>query len=280
MRPLTIAVASGKGGTGKTTLAVALARAIRDEVTVLDCDVEEPNAALFLRVPFTEEEPVTLPVPEIDKEKCTVCGECSRFCRYNALVTTRSGTTVFPELCHSCGGCALVCPAGAIREVPRLIGRTRSGRAGRLTLVEGELEIGRALVPPLIRAVRRRGAAQGLTIIDCPPGTSCPLVAAAGGADYVLLVTEPTAFGLHDLTLAAASLRELGLPHSVIINRAGLGDDRVEVWCREAGIPVLFRIPFSRAAAEAQSRGEGVLEHIPGLRELLAVLPERLGGDA
>jgi MinD superfamily P-loop ATPase len=277
---MTIAVASGKGGTGKTTLAVALARVVTDEVTFLDCDVEEPNAALFLRVPFTQEEAVTLPVPEIDKEKCTACGECSRLCRYNALVTTPSGTTVFPELCHSCGGCALVCPAGAIREVPRMIGRIKSGRAGRLTLVEGELEIGRALVPPLIRAVRRRGGEKGLTIIDCPPGTSCPLVAAASGADHVLLVTEPTAFGLHDLSLAVASLRELALPHSVIINRAGMGDDRVEEWCREAGVPVLFRIPFSRTAAVASSRGEGVLEHIPGLRDLLTALPERLGREA
>jgi MinD superfamily P-loop ATPase len=263
-----IAIASGKGGTGKTTLAVNLARAYGAEIQLLDCDVEEPNAHLFLRGGEAAEEVVTLPVPEFDEALCDSCGECGRFCAYHAILAFLSKPVLIPEMCHSCGGCALVCPRKAIREIERRIGVIRETRPGNIHLVTGMLDVGGPMSPPLIRAVKRRMHEGTPAIIDAPPGTSCPVIAAVRGADFVLLVTEPTPFGLHDLTLAVDTMRTLNIPFGVAVNRVGIGDDRVHAYCREEDIPILLAIPDDRRIAEVYSRGELVVEELPEYRAL------------
>ena len=198
-----LAIASGKGGTGKTTLAVNLAAVIGDGgdgVRLLDCDVEEPNCHIFLRPQVSRSHAACILVPEIDREKCTACGKCAEVCQFKAIAALKSKPLVFEELCHGCGGCRRVCPAGAIREKPREIGVVEFGQAGEVEWIQGRLNVGEAMAPPLIREVKKHIRPSGLTIIDCPPGTSCPVIAAMRGADFVLLVTEPTPFGLHDLT--------------------------------------------------------------------------------
>jgi MinD superfamily P-loop ATPase len=271
-----VAVASGKGGTGKTTVSVNLAKAFGSDVQLLDCDVEEPNAHLFLQGTTEGEEPVTLPVPEVDASLCDACGECARFCAYNAIVCFGNKPLVFSELCHGCGGCAKVCPVKAIREVDRRIGTVGSRHAGNITLIEGRLEVGAAMSPPVVLAVKGHMRNGSPSILDAPPGTSCPVVATMRGADFVLLVTEPTPFGLHDLALAVDTVRELAIPFGVIINRIGIGDDRVHLYCRERGIPVLLEIPEDRSIAEAYSRGELVVDSLPRYRDLFAGLAQRL----
>jgi MinD superfamily P-loop ATPase len=264
-----LAIASGKGGTGKTTVAVNLARAFESEVQLLDCDVEEPNAHLFLRGGAPAEEIVTLPVPEFDETLCDSCGECGRFCAYHAILAFLSKPVLIPEMCHSCGGCMLVCPRKAIREVERRVGVIRETRSQNIHLISGSLDVGGAMSPPLIRAVKDRIRAGTPAIIDSPPGTSCPVIAALRGADFVLLVTEPT-FGLHDLTLAVETVRTMGIPFSVAVNRVGIGDDRVHRYCREEGIPILLEIPDDRRIAEAYSRGELIVEALPEYRAMFA----------
>jgi MinD superfamily P-loop ATPase len=265
-----LAIASGKGGTGKTTVAVNLARAFESEVQLLDCDVEEPNAHLFLRGGAPAEEIVTLPVPEFDETLCDSCGECGRFCAYHAILAFLSKPVLIPEMCHSCGGCMLVCPRKAIREVERRVGVIRETRSQNIHLISGSLDVGGAMSPPLIRAVKDRIRAGTPAIIDSPPGTSCPVIAALRGADFILLVTEPTPFGLHDLTLAVETVRTMGIPFSVAVNRVGIGDDRVHRYCREEGIPILLEIPDDRRIAEAYSRGELIVEALPEYRAMFA----------
>lgn len=252
-----LAVASGKGGTGKTTLATALAVCTGGPVRVLDCDVEEPNAHLFLEADSSRSEPVAVKVPRVDTGRCTGCGVCAAFCRYNAIAGLKSGALVFPELCHSCGGCAMVCPTGAISETERTVGELVFSQCGEVELVTGRLDVGNTMAGPVIRAVKRHAAPEGLTIIDCPPGTSCSMVAAVTGADFVLLVTEPTPFGRQDLELAVETVRRLGLDFAVAINRCDAGDDCVEDYCSRENIPVVVRIPHSMAVARAYSRGGG-----------------------
>jgi MinD superfamily P-loop ATPase len=263
-----VAIASGKGGTGKTTVAVNLARAMGSPVQLLDCDVEEPNDNLFLKGRVREAHTVTLPVPEVDATRCDGCGECCRFCEYHALACLGGSVLVFPELCHGCGGCTLVCPQSAIRERSRTIGVVETVECGAITLVQGRLDIGVALVPPLIRAVKAHAQPGVATIVDAPPGTSCPVIAAVTGADAVALVTEPTPFGLHDLGLAVDTLRELHIPLGVVVNRVGEGDGRVHAYCRAQGIPVLAEFPDDRRVAEAYSRGELAVDARPELGEL------------
>ena len=261
-----IAIASGKGGTGKTTVATALALVAEGPVQLLDCDVEAPNAHIFLKPTVGPAEPVTVPVPHVDETKCTACGACGRLCRFSAIVSLKTTAMVFPELCHGCGGCSLVCESGAITEVAREVGVIERGRAGEIDFVHGRLKVGEAMSPPLIRAVKARAGTDGLTLIDAPPGTSCPVITALRGVDFVVLVTEPTPFGLNDLTLAVEMVRALALPCGVLINRADVGDDTVRAYCRDEGVPVLAEIPDDRRIAEAYSRGVPAVEARPELR--------------
>lgn len=272
-----IAVASGKGGTGKTTLSVALALVAPQPVMLLDCDVEEPNGHIFLKLDAMGTEPVTVLVPEVDAGACTACGACMRLCRFNAIISLGSKALVFPELCHSCGGCARVCPSGAISEIPQRIGTIDSGTVEHVTLVQGRLDVGHAMATPLIRAVKRHAGLAMPTITDCPPGTSCPMITAVRGADFVILVTEPTPFGLHDLTLAVETVRSLGIPFGVIVNRSDTGDSRVADYCLHEEIPVLLSIPENRRAAEAYSRGESILSAMPDLAAALREIWRRIG---
>lgn len=251
-----ISVASGKGGTGKTTIATNLALSAPTGVRLLDCDVEEPNAHLFIRPEIRESVTVTTPVPVVDMEKCTLCGKCAEICQFNAIAVMGQTVLAFTELCHSCGGCMLVCPERAITETGRELGIIERGSRNGLEFIHGRLRIGEAMAPPLIRRVRENVFPDGTTIIDAPPGTSCPVIAAMKGADFVLLVTEPTPFGLHDLKLAIGAVKLLEIDSALVINRSDIGDERVWEYAANEGVPVLMEIPFDRKVAEAYSKGE------------------------
>ena len=277
-----IAIASGKGGTGKTTVAVNLARVLADSghtVQYLDCDVEEPNGHIFLKPDIVETESVGIPVPIVDEQKCTGCRKCAEVCQFNAIAVLKNAL-VFPELCHGCGGCALVCPEGAIREENRTIGvvetglalRQGSGRADGVAFVQGRLNVGEPMAPPLIRAVKSKAIVDGIAILDAPPGTSCPVVTTVRDVDFVMLVTEPTPFGLNDLKLAVEMIGQLGVAHGVIINRADCGDQRVREFCGAENIPVLLELPDDRRVAEAYSRGDMAVSVLPEWRTAFSEL--------
>jgi len=270
-----LAVASGKGGTGKTTLSVNLARVLGSGVRLFDCDVEEPNCHLFLRGTTREAETVAIPVPHVDESLCDGCGECGRFCEYHAIVSFGTKPLVFPEMCHGCGGCAKVCPKKAIREVDKRVGVVETLQAENITLIQGRLDVGVAMAPPLIRAVKARLRNGVPAILDAPPGTSCPVVATLRGADFVVLVTEPTPFGLHDLKLAVGTVRELRIPFGVVVNRVGIGDERVHAFCGREDIPILLEIPDDRRIAEAYSKGNLIVEALPEYRGLFQSLIEK-----
>jgi MinD superfamily P-loop ATPase len=270
-----LTVASGKGGTGKTTLAVNMALLLAETmpVALLDCDVEEPNAHLFLHPAIDACEPVTLPTPVVDEERCCGCGKCAAVCAFNAILVLGGRALTFPELCHGCGGCALLCPEGAVTEEPRGIGVIEAGWAEKVRFFHGRVDIGAPLAAPVAAAVRKRAKErQGLIIVDAPPGTSCPVVAAVKDSDYCLLVTEPTPFGLHDLQLAVGMARELQVPCGVVVNRVGLGDQQVAAYCASEGIPILLEIPFDRRYAECYARGGQLVREFPELRDKLRKL--------
>ncbi|MEJ2587167.1 MAG: ATP-binding protein [Deltaproteobacteria bacterium] len=271
-----ISIASGKGGTGKTTVATNMAVSIPGDVQVLDCDVEEPNSQLFIGAEIEETKPIYTPVPDVDMEKCTLCGKCGEICQFKAIVVIGETVLPFHALCHSCGGCWEVCPEKAISEVNRELGVIERGHRNGLEFVHGKLRVGEAMSPPLIRKVREYTRPEAVTIIDAPPGTSCPVIAAMKDSDFVLLVTEPTPFGLHDLQLALGAVKLLGLPCGLIINRADMGDDRVKAYAQQEKVPVLMEIPFDRKIAEAYSRGEMIVTAIPEWKERFQKLYERI----
>jgi MinD superfamily P-loop ATPase len=274
-----ISIASGKGGTGKTTVAANLAASLDQPVTVLDCDVEEPNLHLFLHPHIESREKVIAPVPEIDLERCTLCKKCMEICRFNAIAVAGKSVVTFPELCHSCGGCMVICPEDAVTEKERVLGTVETGTAPfpDMTFGQGLLDIGQVMVPPVIRKVKSfRAPDQGITLIDAPPGTSCPVIAAMKDTDFVILVTEPTPFGLNDLKLAVETVRLMNIPHGLIINRAGMGDDAVYAYAGEQHLPVLMEIPFDRAIAEAYSKGELIITRQQAYREKFQTLYETI----
>jgi len=257
-----ISIASGKGGTGKTTIATNLALYLEQNtkfnVRYFDCDVEEPNGYIFLKPQITKKTPFGIPIPEVDFTKCDYCGRCNEICEYNAIVVIKNNVLVFPELCHGCGGCTLLCPQKAISEKPKTIGFLSEGMSKTIKFYEGQLNIGEPMATPLIRyekEILKTVDANEISIIDAPPGTSCPVIEAIKGSDFTLLVTEPTPFGLNDLKLAVGVLRKLGIPFGVVINRADSGDNKVSEYCEEEQIPIIARIPFDKNIAVLYSKG-------------------------
>jgi len=273
-----ISIASGKGGTGKTTVATNLAVSLESDVQVLDCDVEEPNSHLFIRPVIEEVKTISTPVPEVDMEKCSLCGKCGEICQFKAIVVIGETVLPFHELCHSCGGCMEVCPEDAISETERELGIIEKGHRNGLEFVHGKLRVGEAMSPPLIRKVREYSRAGIVTIIDAPPGTSCPVIASMKGANFILLVTEPTPFGLHDLKLAVGAVKILGIPCGLVINRSDMGDDQVKKYAKEEDLPVLMEIPFDRRIAEAYSRGDMVVDVIPESKDKFKTLYHDIEG--
>ena len=256
-----LSVASGKGGTGKTTLSLALSSYISNKgisVTILDCDVEEPNVNLFLKTDIRVLETVYIPVPYVHEDLCNGCGKCAEICEYSAIVMVKEKPLLFLDMCHSCGGCKLACPPGAITEEMKEIGKIEEGYNGSIQYIGGRLRVGEAISPPLIKAVKNHIADFDLNIVDAPPGTSCPVIESVKGSDYIILVTEPTPFGLNDLELAVGMVRAINLPFGVVINRCDIGDNRVVDYCDDEGIEIISSIPDSREIAERYSKGEFV----------------------
>ncbi len=258
-----IAIASGKGGTGKTILATNLAVFLArtgHTVSYIDCDVEEPNGRVFLYPRVEQTIPVTVPVPAVDLGRCTFCGECADFCEFNALAVLKDNVLFFEGLCHGCGGCSLVCPEQAIAERKRTIGTITVGSGHGVRFVEGRLDVGEAQAPPVIAKVKQQAAGSSTSIIDAPPGTSCPVIESIADSDFVILVTEPTPFGLHDLRLAVGMLGCLHLPYGVVINRDGTGREIIEQFCNRHGVEILARIPFDRRIAEQYAQGRLLID--------------------
>ena len=260
-----ISVASGKGGTGKTLVSTSLALSLREKgkVQLLDCDVEEPNAHIFIKPHFTSEEKVLIPIPRVNKDKCTYCGRCAEVCAFNAIAVIKDKVLIFSELCHGCGACSYLCPENAISEEGREIGVVQIGNAANIEFIHGKLNIGEAMAPPIIREVKQHIDPEKIVIIDVSPGTSCPVVESVNESDFCLLVTEPTPFGLHDLVLAVEVIRKLEIPFGVVINRAGWSDEKVEGYCHSQNIPILLTIPLDADIAIAYSRGIPLVEDIP-----------------
>jgi MinD superfamily P-loop ATPase len=266
-----ISIASGKGGTGKTTVAVNLALSLPD-VQLLDCDVEEPNSP-----EITDVKSAYTLMPEIDNDLCDYCGKCASACEYNAIVVLPTQVMVFPELCHGCGLCSMVCPRDAISEESREIGVVKKGRSGdNIELVYGLLNIGEIMAAPLIDHVKEEIDPEKTVIVDAPPGTACPVIAAMSGSDYCILVTEPTPFGLYDLKLIVEVLKVLKIPSGVVINKAGIGDRKVYDYCKEEGIPILLEIPYDKKIAEYYSEGMPFVNAIPEWKTRFSRMIDRI----
>lgn len=276
-----VAVASGKGGTGKTTVSASLATVWDAPLVAVDLDVEEPNLHLFLRPEIGLQSRVELEVPVADPQRCTQCRACAELCRYGAVAVMGSSLLVFPEQCHGCGGCLAICPSGALHSGVRELGVLEQGTFGTGRFLMGTLRVGEAMSPPLMRAVKARLSAllaeqPADAVIDAPPGVSCPAVNAVLDADVILLVTEPTPFGFHDFRLAWEAFEPLGKPMAVVINRAGLGTAPVEAFCQDKGLPVLAHIPFDRGVAQGYATGRIVAELSPELRRTFEALRDDL----
>ncbi len=276
-----ITVASGKGGTGKTTVAVALAMTLAEteRVTLMDADVEEPNAHLFLHPHITKQESFGILIPHVDEQKCKLSGECARVCQFHAIAVLGQHVMVFPELCHGCGSCTLACPEQAIHEEPSPIGTIETGVVENppMDFMRGTLDVGEASATPMIRELKHRIGVEGITIVDAPPGNSCPVVESMRQSDFVILVTEPTPFGLHDLKSAVQIARgEMNLPAGVVVNRDGIGDDGVDRFCAENSIPIILRIPMDRRIAEAYSDGISLVKAFPEYRNAFLEMYRRI----
>jgi MinD superfamily P-loop ATPase len=276
-RGMIVSVASGKGGTGKTLVAVSMALSL-NKVLLLDCDVEEPNAHLLLHPKINETKPVYVQVPEINEKNCNYCGECARFCKSNALFVANQKILFFPELCHGCGGCVIACPRHAIREKKRRIGAVKKGVANGIELVYGELKVGELMATPVIAEVKKEAQRHDTVIIDSPPGVSCPVVESVYKSDYCLLVTEPTPFGLYDLKIAVEVLEKLHIPTGVIVNRAGIGDRKTYTYCADKQIPILMEIPYERRIAELYSSGTPFVLRMPEWRGKFQQLFQEIKG--
>ena len=297
-KSLKIAIASGKGGTGKTTIALSLAQSLclskkyaKKNIYLIDCDVEEPNAKLFLnesKKSYEKNRPITVPIPKINEEACTLCGLCTKFCQYNALARVGK-VLVFPELCHSCGGCKLICPENAIEEIPHAIGsETKMNieyKDNTLHFIEGRLQVGKALAPPIIKEIKKAAfkdaEKESIFILDSPPGASCPMTTTIDGVDFTILVTEPTAFGLHDLKIAVETLRQTKIPFGVLINRSDSGDNRVVQYCEAEEIPLLLEIKEDMEIAKAYSIGKTIIDtdenYLKEFQNLFLFIEEKVG---
>jgi MinD superfamily P-loop ATPase len=274
-----LGIASGKGGTGKTTVATNLAWVASQSgssVAYLDCDVEEPNGQIFLQPSISWQRPVSVPIPQVDSQLCDSCGECGRICQYSAIVCLGNRVLVFPELCHSCGGCELVCAPLAITEVDREIATLAAGKSGSVRYLQGLLNIGEAMSPPVIRAVKAEAPRADLVIVDAPPGTSCPVVESIRGCDYLLMVTEPTPFGLHDLELALDMAQAVGIRCVVVVNRAGSDGSATREFCRKRDVEIIAELPEDRRVAEAYSKGVLASEAIPEFHDRFSFLLARI----
>jgi MinD superfamily P-loop ATPase len=273
-----IVIASGKGGTGKTAVATNLAASI-DNISLFDCDVEEPNAHLFFPFKLEKVDDVCLKVPVIDEKQCNLCGKCSDFCEYNALATLPSQVLFFPELCHGCGGCMLVCPEDAIHEGERNVGMIERARLNGISFYRGVLNVGEAMATPVIKALKKKITDDNDTILDSPPGNACPMIETVHDVDYCILVTEPTPFGLYDLKLAVDVVKKLEVPFGVIINKDGIGDKGVEHYCLQEDILILMRIPYSREIASLYSQGKLFAWEMQGWKEKFQHLFKTLEGQ-
>lgn len=273
-----IAVASGKGGTGKTTVSIALAETLARRAVLLDCDVEEPNCHLFLPGEILKKTPVNVMVPEFHAENCTGCGKCSQVCRFNAIASLGRKMLIFQELCHSCGGCLLACKEKALKESTMQTGFIyHRNTSFDFPLYTGEMLVGHSLSVPLIKELKNYAKKDKINILDAPPGTACPMVTTLRGCDHVFLVTEPTPFGLHDLAGAVATLQTLELSCSVILNKAGEEDVLIEKFCMEKNIDIALKIPFSRKTAQNYASGKTLLQALPELKENFRSVLKRLG---
>jgi len=273
------AIASGKGGTGKTTITASLVSLWDTPVMAMDLDVEEPNLHLFLKPDINKTNKAYIPVPEVDESKCTLCKACSELCQFKAITVMADTLLTFPEMCHGCGGCIEICPENALKETNRELGEICHGSAKETEFIMGKLRIGEAMSPPLMEQVKKnlkREARPEDVIIDAPPGVSCPAVSAVIDADCIVLVTEPTPFGLHDFKLAWEAFSPFGKPMGAVINRAGIGDDSVQLFCRQNGIPIWAEIPYDRTIAEAYSQGEIVVQSVKTLRTTFESLMDKM----